>query len=188
MVTNTTATMELVESGEKRDRVGRRITLVARRDELVGAWQRSGLTQAEFARREGMRYPTFASWVLSARRTGRRSQRGRRCVLPKCNLPASVGALGLEVRLADGEEYDGARRRLVGNTTPGWPVGALAARGRRRLRVAIIPPARGTQPIARRQLSRSGTVGQLRSLRELCAYARRRRMARVLGARAPSLP
>ncbi len=59
--------MELVETGEKRDRVGRKITPASRREELVGAWQRSGLTQAEFARREGVRYPTFASWVQQAR-------------------------------------------------------------------------------------------------------------------------
>jgi len=52
MVTNTTATTELVETGETRDRLGRKITPVARREELVGAWQGSGLTQAEFARRE----------------------------------------------------------------------------------------------------------------------------------------
>ena len=67
MVTNPTATMELVETGEKRDRVGRKITPAARRKELVEAWRRSGLTQAEFARREGVRYPTFASWVQQQR-------------------------------------------------------------------------------------------------------------------------
>lgn len=44
MVTNTTATMELVETGEKRDLVGRKITLASRREELVGAWQHSRLT------------------------------------------------------------------------------------------------------------------------------------------------
>lgn len=55
--------MEVVETGEKRDRVGRKITPASGREELVGAWRRSGLTQAEFARQEGVRYPTFASWV-----------------------------------------------------------------------------------------------------------------------------
>jgi hypothetical protein len=37
MVTNTTATTEWVETGEKRDRVGRKITPAARRAALVGA-------------------------------------------------------------------------------------------------------------------------------------------------------
>jgi len=54
MVTNTTATMELVETGEKRDRIGRRITPVDRRAELVATWQASALTQAAFVRREGI--------------------------------------------------------------------------------------------------------------------------------------
>ncbi len=54
MVTNTTLTTELVETGERRDRIGRRITPAARRGELVEAWRVSGLTQAEFARREGI--------------------------------------------------------------------------------------------------------------------------------------
>jgi len=63
MVTNTTATTELVETGEQRDRRGRKLTPTARREELVALWRQSGLTQAEFARREGVRYPTFATWV-----------------------------------------------------------------------------------------------------------------------------
>lgn len=39
MVTNTPAAMEVVDTGEKRDRVGRKITPAARREELVGAWR-----------------------------------------------------------------------------------------------------------------------------------------------------
>jgi transposase-like protein len=58
---------ELVERGEKRDRLGRKLTPASRRKALVAAWQQSGLTQAAFARREGVRYPTFASWVQPAR-------------------------------------------------------------------------------------------------------------------------
>lgn len=72
MVTNTTewkasAEASLVETGEKRDRLGRRITPVARRAELVVAWRESGLTQADFARREGIIYSSFAAWVQAAR-------------------------------------------------------------------------------------------------------------------------
>jgi hypothetical protein len=107
MVTNTTATMELVETGEKRDRVGRKITPVGRREALVEAWQRSGLTQAEFARKEGVRYPTFASWVQQQRA----SSRGPKAAAPKLRFaevawPAG-GRGGLEVRLPDGTTVRG---------------------------------------------------------------------------------
>ena len=109
MVTNTTATMELVETGEKRDRVGRRITPAARREELVGAWQRSGLTQAEFARREGVRYPTFASWVQQARAAnGARKPAVPKVRFAEVQLPAKLGVPALEVRLADGTVVCGA--------------------------------------------------------------------------------
>ena len=109
MVTNTTATMELVETGEKRDRVGRRITPAARREELVGAWQRSGLTQAEFARREGVRYPTFANWVQQARAAnGARKPAVPKVRFAEVQLPAKLGVPALEVRLADGTVVCGA--------------------------------------------------------------------------------
>jgi transposase-like protein len=56
-------TTELVIEERKRDRRGRRLTAAKRREELLRDYDRSGLTQAEFARREGIKYPTFASWV-----------------------------------------------------------------------------------------------------------------------------
>lgn len=104
MVTNTTSAMELVETGEKRDRIGRRITPPARRAELVGAWRNSGQTQAEFARREGIKYSSFAAWVQAARRERPRPAKPTRVVrfaevrLPSTPLPVP----GLEVRLPDG--------------------------------------------------------------------------------------
>jgi transposase-like protein len=103
MVTNMTARMELAETGEKRNRMGRRITPRSRWEELVGAWQHSGLTQAEFARREGVQYPTFASWVQQARG----AKGARKPAVPKVRFaevqwPANLGAEALEVRLPDG--------------------------------------------------------------------------------------
>jgi len=108
MVTNTTAAMELVETGERRDRVGRKITPVGRREELVGAWQRSGLTQTEFARREGVNYSTFCWWVQQQRAKPETTE----AAVPKLRfveaaLP-SGGLAGLEVRLPDGTTVRGA--------------------------------------------------------------------------------
>ena len=60
-------TADLVADETKRDTTGRRITPKARREELLAAYEQSGLTQAEFARREAINYHTFASWVYDRR-------------------------------------------------------------------------------------------------------------------------
>ena len=115
MVTNTTATTELVETGEKRDVLGRRHTPPERRAELLAAYRSSGLTQSAFARREGIRYSTFCTWAQAEREAGRlpEAPAGRKVRRP--TPPGSVRfaeiqlppvpvpvAGGLEVRLPDG--------------------------------------------------------------------------------------
>jgi hypothetical protein len=101
-------TTELVETGEKRDRIGRKITPAQWRAELGAAWQNSGLTQAEFARREGVIYSSFAAWVQAERsgrsRPGRAKARtaGVRFVEAKLPAVAAGPASVLEVRLGDG--------------------------------------------------------------------------------------
>jgi len=110
MVTRTAATTELVDLGEKRDRLGRKITPAERRAELVAAWRQSGLTQAAFARHEGVNYTTFASWVQEERKNGRRAAapppRPNRRVpavrFVEACLPGPPPVGPLEVRLADG--------------------------------------------------------------------------------------
>lgn len=114
MVTNTTATTELVETGETRDRVGRKITPAPRREELVSAWRESGLTQAAFARREGVRYPTFANWVQQARQVGRRVPGSAPQVrFAEVQVPAAMNAPAVEVRLVDGTLVRGTSAREV---------------------------------------------------------------------------
>ncbi len=93
----------LIETGDKRDGRGRRIATLERRAELVTDYRRSGLTMAAFARREGLRYSTFAGWVLKSVRPVRtplapvRFAQVRLPVAPAAGFPA-----GLEVRLVDG--------------------------------------------------------------------------------------
>ena len=115
MATNTTATTELVETGERHDTLGRRRTPAERRAELLAAYRESGQTQAAFARREGIRYSTFCTWAQAEREAGRLppAQAGRRrgrligtkpavqFAEVKLGLPA-VATHGLEVRLPDG--------------------------------------------------------------------------------------
>lgn len=126
MVTITTAPTELIDTGETRDQRGRKLTPRPRRAELVAAWRQSGLTQAEFARREGVRYPTFASWVQQARLAaggpGRSPGLAVRfaevqvptsavacaAVPPTPPPPAAACGSAVEVRLPDGTVVRGA--------------------------------------------------------------------------------
>jgi hypothetical protein len=64
-------TTELIETGEKRDLLGRKLTPGERRAELLAAFKASGLTQAAFVRREGLRYSTFCTWAQRERAVGR---------------------------------------------------------------------------------------------------------------------
>ena len=114
MVTITTT--ELIETGEKRDTLGRRRTPVARREELLAEYRQSGMTQTAFAKREGIRYSTFCTWAQAEREAGRLpvAQAGRRRGRPRgrkpalqfaevrLGLPAVGPAAGLEVRFPDG--------------------------------------------------------------------------------------
>jgi transposase-like protein len=94
-----TTTIELVETGDKRDGSGRRLTTAERRSELVAAYRRSGLTMAAFARREGLRYSTFAGWVLTGGRRRAPAVRFAQVRLPQ--LPP-IAPAGLEVSLPHG--------------------------------------------------------------------------------------
>ena len=100
MATNTTGTTELIDTGERRDTLGRVVMPKERRLELVSAWQTSGLTQAAFAKREGVRYSTFAHWVQQATKKAP-VVRPRRVKFAEVALPRAL-APALEVRLPDG--------------------------------------------------------------------------------------
>lgn len=114
MVTNTTATTELVETGEQRDRRGRKLTPAHRRAELVAAWRQSGMTQAEFARREGVRYPTFATWVQQQRAPQRRAKAtAAKPRFAEVTVPGSLLGPAVEVRLPDGTVVRGTNAAAV---------------------------------------------------------------------------
>jgi hypothetical protein len=94
-------TAEVVDTGEKRDQRGRRVTPLDRQVELVRAYQASGLTQAGFVRREGLCYSTFAGWV-------QKHSRFAKVKFAELRLPAAPPAAGLEVQLVDGTIVRGA--------------------------------------------------------------------------------
>lgn len=63
-----TISAEVLNEAAKRDARGRKIIGADRWRELVAAYETSGLTQAEFARREGINYHTFVAWLGRCRR------------------------------------------------------------------------------------------------------------------------
>ena len=94
---------EVVETWDKRDGRGRKLRQVERRAGFVRSYQSSGLTMAAFARREGLKYSTFAGWVLrSAARSGGRVAPVRFAEVRLPIAARSSAAPGLEVRLVDG--------------------------------------------------------------------------------------
>lgn len=102
-------TAELVDTGEKRDLRGRRVTPAERRLQLVAAYRASGLTMAGFARRERIKYATFAGWVAKTTAQGY-AKAALKFAEVRLPLGAASGAVDpLEVRLADGTVLRGNR-------------------------------------------------------------------------------
>ena len=63
-----TITPEILSDEAKRDTRGRKLIAERRWRELVAEYEGSGLTQAKFARREGLNYHTFVAWLGRCRR------------------------------------------------------------------------------------------------------------------------
>jgi transposase-like protein len=111
---------EVVDDGRRPDRLGRVRTPRSRRQELLAEYDRSGLSQAAFARRAGVRYPTFAHWVQERRRTDGAAEAEAPAVSPSTRFmelrlpgtpsmpPSSRSAAELSVTLPDGVVLRGA--------------------------------------------------------------------------------
>jgi transposase-like protein len=103
-------TAEVVDTGEKRDARGRRVTPAEQRLQMVQAYRASGVTMAAFARRERIKYATFAGWVAKA---GKTAVAKRPIQFAEMRMPFPVpGAPAddrLEVRFPDGTVLRGTR-------------------------------------------------------------------------------
>lgn len=100
-----TIVAEVIDAGN-RDSRGRRRIPVAQRADYVRAYRESGLNQAAFAKREGLRYSTFAHWVQKAAKGELVvSRREGAMQFAEVQMPPSAPATNstcLEVRLSDG--------------------------------------------------------------------------------------
>lgn len=104
-----TITAEVVDTGEKRDAKGRRVTPAERRTQIVQAYRASGQTMAAFARRERLNYATFAGWVAKAQRAPVAKRPVEFAELRMPFVTSHVSGDQLEVRLPDGTVLRGAR-------------------------------------------------------------------------------
>lgn len=105
------ATTEIVDDGRQRDRRGRVNWPRERREQLLDEYEKSGLSQAAFARREGVRYPTFAHWVQERRRGALTTPGQRPAVTPRfveVGVPAAASSPELSVTLPGGLVARGA--------------------------------------------------------------------------------
>lgn len=93
-----TVTTELVETGEKRDRRGRRIALAQARAAAIAAYEQSGLTQRAFAEREGIKFFTFTHWLRVERARKPQTARFAEVTVRRPSAPISA----MEVALPDG--------------------------------------------------------------------------------------
>jgi transposase-like protein len=108
-----TTTTELVPSYEKRDAAGRRIIDRARRGQLLAAYEQSGLTQAGFARQEGLNAQTFSTWVQERRRTSGVRPQPKPVQFAEMALGTTTMPGGLEVTLPDRTVIRGHEARAV---------------------------------------------------------------------------
>ena len=97
-----TITAELVTTEEKRDARGRKLIGPARREAILAAYARSsGLTQRDFAQREGVSYHTLTMW-LAQRRKEIPPAKPPLVRFTEVAMPAATTAVSLEVSLPGG--------------------------------------------------------------------------------------
>jgi len=102
--------IELVDSGEKRDLVGRRIVRREERERLLAAYDESGLTQRAFAHREGIKASTLVWWLKQRRE---RNRGNKPVQFEEYRISEPVNTAPLEVVLADGTRVRGSDASML---------------------------------------------------------------------------
>jgi hypothetical protein len=102
-----TVESEVLESG-RRDSRGRRYVKAAQREQLLEAYDCSGLTQKQFCEREGINLHTLVSW-LGKRRSGSVKDPQHGIFRELLMAPAlGPGSVSIEVQLPGGEIVRGS--------------------------------------------------------------------------------
>jgi len=87
------------------DTKGRVRTSKEQRRLILAAFERSGVSAAQFAQRTGVKYSTFAGWVLRYRRTKRPGAKSSVRLLEAVVAPAPL-TLALQVQLPGGARLE----------------------------------------------------------------------------------
>jgi DNA-binding transcriptional regulator YiaG len=115
-----TSTASLLSAGEilKQDNLGRVLTPLAKRQEILAAFDGSGMSAARFAAMVGINYSTFCSWVQERnKKQGKDSLLTEAAAKPHvqwieaemaCGAKPRCGGDGMEIELLGG----GARLRI----------------------------------------------------------------------------
>jgi transposase-like protein len=97
-----TIAAELVETGAKKDARGRRLAVREEAQAALAAYERSGLTQREFARREGIKFFTFTGWLKRYRQAGEKPTFAEVRVAKPTPTPKATPRSKLTVKLPSG--------------------------------------------------------------------------------------
>jgi len=110
-----TTETEVVTLERSRDAKGRRLYSKERREALMAEYDASGLTQAQFAKKHGLKFMTFVTWLQHRRHGAWPAQMKAKPVkfeevaLPRVtSKPAAADGL-VVVTLPDGTRIEGAR-------------------------------------------------------------------------------
>ena len=98
---------EVITPEKKRDKRGHRLYDEDRKRRIVEGYEKSGLTQREYARKEGIRYSTLVWWLQKRRHGQARALPAVR--FAEVSAPVLPGGYTLEVVLADGTRLRGSR-------------------------------------------------------------------------------
>ncbi len=101
-----TITTELIE--QTKDIRGRTVRTAQEREAYVRAYRESGLTQQAFARREGIKYTTFVSWVQAATAVAASGTK-----FAEVAVPVATRRAPLEVSFGDGTTVRGENPQHV---------------------------------------------------------------------------